>query len=192
MSRPYLFLFLILSFLTLPLSAKRQKVSSGERAQAVMRIHDLLQSGQWVMVIDNITTTNFCFTQLLPERNYFCIEDGRLIRQTDITGAHRSDNLNAFQRKEVARYADIHPDYFASLRPVVRLRNKVESSSIRTNRKGTKVVYTLYISSDYAGKNSFVRIVVDPITLAASDGWASGHIVPHDKFILSLPSSTPQ
>lgn len=42
MSRFYLFLFLILSFLTLPLSAKRQKVSSDERAQAVMRIHDLL------------------------------------------------------------------------------------------------------------------------------------------------------
>lgn len=179
-------LLLALCLLSLPASAKRHKVSAEERTAAIMRTYDLLQSGQWVMMIDDITTPKVSFTHLISERNYLYIEDSYLVVQTDITGAHSANNLNALERKEAARSAAAHLDYVASFRPGVCQKFKIASSDIRTNRKGTKVILNLYIDRPHYTKKLFERIVIDPITMKASNGTLSGHIVPDNETLLIM------
>lgn len=179
-------LLLALCLLSLPASAKRHKVSAEVRTAAIMRTYDLLQSGQWVMMIDDITTAKVSFTHLISERNYLYIEDSYLVVQTDITGAHRATNLNSLQRQEAARYAGTHPEITTGFCPGSCEKFKIASSDIRTNRKGTKVILNLYIDRPHYTKKLFERIVIDPITMKASNGTLSGHIVPDNETLLII------
>ena len=173
--------------LSLPASAKRQKVTDEERAQAVMRTYDLLRSGQWVLLIDNITTTHYSYTQLLPDRNFLYIEDSLLVVQLDYTAAHLATNSNEVERSIKRRQFEARPDLYLNPRRAHRTFLNILESKIGTDRKGKKVVYTLYVSTPDFPNRSLMRLVIDPISLTGGTGTYNGRIVPSDETLIAVP-----
>lgn len=191
MSAKYLFrtfIFVVsLVSIALPAAAKSHKLTAEERAQAVMRTYDLLQSGQWVMIIENLQTTTWGFSNLLPDRNYMYIQDSLLVTQTDVTGAHGTSNLNIYQRNEIKRQYNVRPDIYSARRPVHKSFENVLSTEIRTNRSGTKVIYTLFVNSPDFPQKTRMRMIIDPVTLSANVGICSGRLVPSNETMLYIP-----
>lgn len=191
MSIKHLFRTFILALslvsIALPAVSKSHKLTPEERAQAVMRIYDLLQSGQWVMVIENIQTTSWGYSNLMPERNYLYIQDSLLVKQIDTTGAHGTSNLNIYQRQDIKRRIDARPDLYAARRPVRKEFENVLSTEIRTNRSGTKVVYTLFVNSPDFPQKTRMRMIIDPVTLSANMGIYTGHLVPSNETLMYIP-----
>lgn len=169
----------------LPAAAQKKKVTDEERQQAIMRVYDLLESGKWVMVIDNITTTKVSYSQLLAESNYILVADSLMTIQVDVAGANVQTNLNPLERTAAEGYANRHPDRIEAARVTQRDYYHVVRTATETNRRGTQIVHKLYLSTpDNPNHSTFSRLMIDPITLEANFGVYSGHFMAADEAVL--------
>lgn len=185
MKQKFLLILIAIIACAMPTAAQRQKVSDEERSQAIMRVYDLLESGRWVMTIENITTTKVSYSQLVESNNYILVADQLMTIQIDKAGANAQTNINVYERKEAERYAYLHPDLIdASNKPHRGFYNVVKAET-QTNRRGTQVVHKLYLSTpDDPNSNTFSRLIVDPLTMKANFGIYSGHLKPADEAVL--------
>lgn len=165
-----------------PAAAQQKKVSAEEREQAVMRTYDLLNSGHWVMVIDNITTTAVSYTQLIATNNYILVSDSLMTIQIDPSGAQVQTNLTKSQKEHAQSMERWHPDQLDARRIARRDYSNVVKTETETNRRGTQIVHKLYLSTpDAPNSRVFSRLIIDPVTLKANFGIYSGHLMPADE-----------
>lgn len=166
----------------MPAAAQRTKVTDAEREQAVMRTYDLLNSGHWVMIIGNITTTAVSYSQLIATNNYILLSDSLMTIQIDTSGANVQTNLTKSQKEAAKSMEYWHPDLLDAKRMAQRDYRNVVKAETETNRRGTQVVHKLYLSTpDSPNSRVFSRLIIDPITLKASFGIFSGHLMPADE-----------
>lgn len=177
-----LIIFLIAILGIAPVAAQRTKVTDAEREQAVMRTYDLLNSGHWVMVIDNITTTSYSYSQLIATNNYILLSDSLLTIQVDTSGANVQTNLTKSQKEAAESMEYWHPDQLDAKRMTQRDYRNVVKVETETNRRGTQVVHKLFLSTpDSPNSRVYSRLIIDPITLQANFGIFSGHLMPADE-----------
>lgn len=177
-----LLLILIAILAIVPAAAQRTKVTAEEREQAVTRTCDLLNSGRWVMIIDNITTTAVSFSQLIATNNYILVADSLMTIQIDTSGAQVQTNLTKSQKEAAKSMEYWHPDQIEANRMAKRDYYNVASTKTETNRRGTQIVHKIFVSTpDHPMANTYMRLMIDPVTLRANFGIYSGHIMPADE-----------
>lgn len=177
-------LLLALILLVLPASAKRKKVSDVDRAAAIAEMVDMLKTERWTLYIDHINSTRVNFTQLIPERNYIYIEDGRLVIQTDKTSSFVMPNM--VPRSHFFGSGRAQREFRMAMLPVYRQVYDVVITETALNRKGTKIYYTITMKDPH-GRTTRQRMTIDPVSLTASVGVYSGRIEPLQEVTLSMP-----
>lgn len=177
-------LLLAVLLLALPASAKRKKVSDQERALAIVEVVEMLKTERWTFYIDHINSPRVSFSQLIPERNYIYVEDGRLVIQTDKTSSFVMPNMAP--RSPFFGSGRAQHEFRMAMLPVYRQIYDVVVTETTLNHKGTKIYYTITMKDSY-GRTTRQHMTVNPLTLTASIGVYSGRIEPVQEVSPSIP-----